>query len=133
MLKIVEKNKQTKEEKTTHEICMHLCKKYNAIADYLVLSNVSAIHVHNNNFDIAFTTCDTPYGRRIKIEDFIIKEEYRNKKLGTEILNEITSFCKEAKCIVGLWCKKTNMKAYNFYINNGFKYITTKDDHWLEY
>lgn len=133
MLNIIKKNKQTKEEKVTHKLSLYLCKKYNAKVDYLVLPNVAAIHVHNDNFDIAFTTCDTPYGRRIKIEDFIIKEEYRNKKLGTEILNEIINFCKEDTCTVGLWCRKENIKAYNFYINNGFKYITTKDDHWLEY
>lgn len=53
------------------------------------------------------------------IEDIFVYEEYRNKRIGSTLINHIKTIAKEKKCFkCTLVCSENNK---NFYVNNDFE------------
>ena len=69
----------------------------------------------------------------IKIEAIFVKEKFRDRTIGTKLLNTITRICTKNKCKVGLWVDVNDLKLIKWYNDRGFELIETVDDHWLEY
>jgi len=65
------------------------------------------------------------------INMLILEPEYQSKGLGSEIL--ATILARKSISSIKLRCFKVNIKAYRFYINQGFDVIDEDDDFYLLY
>lgn len=122
----------TKEHEAVKQIIRYIIVKYHARVVPFSREENNFLIISSDKFDIAITVCDTDKHKVIKIEDFVVKENYRLKGLGTELMKDILKISKENNCIVGLWCDKNNLLGQKFYVKLGFNHVDTKNDYWYE-
>lgn len=123
----------TKEQITVKKIVEDLSNNYNVRVEPFSNKDGNYLILMCDKFDIAITVCSTDKHKVIKLEDFIINENYRGKGLGTKVIKEIMEISKSNNCILGLWCEKNNVAALEFYNKLGFIHVDTRRDYWLEY
>jgi GNAT superfamily N-acetyltransferase len=68
-------------------------------------------------------TISTALGSKVALlEDMIVKEEYRDKNIGSKLITFAKEFAKENGCKrITLLTDNDNIKAHNFYQKNGFE------------
>lgn len=68
-------------------------------------------------------TVSTALGSRVAIlEDMVVLDEYRNKNIGTLLINYAKEFAKEKSCKrITLLTDSNNTNAHEFYKRNGFE------------
>lgn len=133
MIKFKRQNELTREELVAKNLATHMNNEFFTKAEYIVHMNNVYIHLSNNKINLVYTVCNTDYGKRIKIEDVLVKHEYRNKGYGTKIIKAFIAYVRKHNCITGLWCELDNDRLFNYYTRLGFNHITTRNDKWLEY
>ena len=83
-----------------------------------------------NNEIIAFITYSIIY-ERAEIIDIIVKEDYRNNKIGMKLLNAVINICKDQNCEnITLEVKVDNKIAINFYKKFNFRVVSTRKDYY---
>lgn len=69
---------------------------------------------------IYYMTFSTWKGRMLYLEDFVVKQDWRNKGLGQILWNNYLRIAKEKKCALVKWqVLDWNTPAVNFYEKNG--------------
>ena len=67
-------------------------------------------------------------GKRLYLEDFVIKEEFRGKGIGTKVFNKLFELSIEYECNGMSWqIISSNRSALNFYE----KFNSNLDDGWI--
>lgn len=68
---------------------------------------------------------------RIEINTFFVKEEYRNKKIGTKLLEYLINYAKEKGMInITLEVRCNNDVAIHLYEKFGFKKVATREKYY---
>lgn len=124
---------KSKEEKACFEMAMEIMAKFNCDCNFAKHNNNNYLYLCNPYIDILLTTCETNTKQCVKVEEVLIKEEYRNKGLGTELYNTMKSIALKFDVNLGLWCDLDNNRLFNYYTRLGFKHIETLNDKWLEF
>ena len=61
-------------------------------------------------------------GRYLEVDNFIVHENYRGKKIGAQLLEWVNRYAREQKCeMIGLDSYVVAEGAHRFYFANGFK------------
>lgn len=105
-------------------------KEKNRISNYVddkvsQLINKYKLITINQNIIGAFLIVD--YKGGFMIEDIYIEEDYRNKGIGSSIINDLI----KRKKIVYLWVYKLNTSAIKLYENLGFRIIEETESRYL--
>lgn len=92
------------------------------------------IWLKNEHFDIVFTITKAYQNKEcIKIEEFLVNEEFRGQGIGTSVIEHIKIISDLTKAKIGLWVQLDNKKGFDFYTKRGFTHKETLRDLWLEY
>lgn len=115
-------------------VIMEYLSNYYDMRSHIVTENRvgQCLLLENGEIAIALSTCKVPFHSEkvLKIEDIAVEEGHRNEGRATTILAIIKEVSNIVNCIIGLWCEDSTLE---FYKSRGFRYVTTKKDHWLEY
>lgn len=67
------------------------------------------------------------------IEDLVVREEYRNKGIGKQLVEAAIKYAKQLECeVIELTSYITNEKAHRFYERNGFEKHSYKFKQYLK-
>ncbi len=92
-----------------------------------LLNQYSIIKVNN---EIIGCLLVTPKDDGVLIDELFLEEKYRNKGIGTNIINKVL----KNNNIVYLWVYKDNIKAVSLYKRIGFKIIEeTESRYYMQY
>jgi ribosomal protein S18 acetylase RimI-like enzyme len=100
-------------------------EKYGTLLDEMLLNNYKQIIIVENNETIALTGfwigTKLWCGKYVEIDNFIVDEKYRGKKIGDILVKEILKIADEEKATqICLDAYTTNFSAAKFYMNHGF-------------
>lgn len=108
---------------------IELGKKLNSKFNREFIGNLEKVLVYEeNNEIIGFIEFLSLY-EVVEIINIIVKEEYRNKGIGTKLLN--SSINKDTKEII-LEVRDNNEEGLKFYQDNGFKIIRTINNYYKD-
>lgn len=108
---------------------IELGKKLNPKFNREFIGNLEKVLVYEeNNEIIGFIEFLSLY-EVVEIINIIVKEEYRNKGIGTKLLN--SSINKDTKEII-LEVRDNNEEGLKFYQDNGFKIIRTINNYYKD-
>lgn len=108
---------------------IELGKKLNPKFNREFIGNLEKVLVYEeNNEIIGFIEYLSLY-EVVEIINIIVKEEYRNKGIGTKLLN--SSINKDTKEII-LEVRDNNEEGLKFYQDNGFKIIRTINNYYKD-
>ena len=83
-------------------------------------------------FALYVFTFDIASGKNVYLEDFFIKEKYRNKGFGTKIWNSLIDICMETECLyLEFSVLNWNMNAIQFYLKRGAMNCTETESRQL--
>lgn len=79
---------------------------------------------------LGYVSIDIIYDK-IEIINIYVKEEYRNRKIGTDMLKYIIKFARNNKIInITLEVRENNYYAIKLYESNGFKKIAKRENYY---
>ena len=101
-------------------------EEYDTLLDEMLKANYQQIIVIKNNKTIALTGVwigtKLWSGKYIEIDSFVVDEDYRGKKIGDILIEEVHKIAeKEGANQIVLDAFTTNFTAGKFYINHGFQ------------
>ena len=100
-------------------------EKYGTLLDAILKGDYKQIIVTENNKTIALTGVwigtKLWCGKYVEIDNFVVHEDYRGRKIGDILIEEVNKLAKEVDANqICLDAYTTNFTAGKFYINHGF-------------